>query len=104
MAKVDDNWEVIEHHYKPRDLMRDFHNRKERFAIIVAHRRFGKTVAAVNDLIQSCFEIDQPNVRVAYIAPYLSQAKAVAWDYALEYTRDIPFIKINHSIELQKHK
>ena len=97
MAKVDDNWEVIEHHYKPRDLMREFHNRKERFAIIVAHRRFGKTVAAVNDLIQSCFEIDQPNVRVAYIAPYLSQAKAVAWDYALEYTRDIPFIKINHS-------
>jgi hypothetical protein len=34
---------------------------------------------------------------VAYIAPYLSQAKAVAWDYALEYTRDIPHIKVNHS-------
>ena len=58
---------------------------------------FGKTVAAVNDLIKSCFDIDMPNVRVAYIAPYLSQAKAVAWDYALEYTRDIPHIKVNHS-------
>ena len=83
--------------YKPRDQIRAFHNRKERFAIIVAHRRFGKTVAAINDLIRSCFEIDRPNVRVAYIAPYLSQAKAVAWDYALEFTRDIPDIKVNHS-------
>ena len=83
--------------YKPRDQIRAFHDRKERFAIIVAHRRFGKTVAALNDLIRSCFEIDRPNVRVAYIAPYLSQAKAVAWDYALEFTRDIPEIKVNHS-------
>ena len=83
--------------YKPRDQIIAFHNRKERFAIIVAHRRFGKTVAAINDLIRSCFEIDRPNVRVAYIAPYLSQAKAVAWDYALEFTRDIPEIKVNHS-------
>ena len=83
--------------YKPRDQIRAFHDRKERFAIIVAHRRFGKTVAAINDLIRSCFEIDRPNVRVAYIAPYLSQAKAVAWDYALEFTRDIPEIKVNHS-------
>ena len=83
--------------YKPRDQIRAFHNRTERFAIIVAHRRFGKTVAAINDLIRSCFEIDRPNVRVAYIAPYLSQAKAVAWDYALEFTRDIPEIKVNHS-------
>ena len=52
---------------------------------------------AINDLIRTCFTVDKDNVRVAYIAPYLSQAKAVAWDYALEYTRDIPDIKINHS-------
>jgi len=64
---------------------------------LVAHRRFGKTVAAVNDLIRDALTIDLPNVRVAYIAPYLSQSKAVAWDYALEYTRDIPQIKVNHS-------
>ena len=87
----------LEIDYKPRDQIRAFHDRTERFAIIVAHRRFGKTVAAINDLIRSCFEIDRPNVRVAYIAPYLSQAKAVAWDYALEFTRDIPEIKVNHS-------
>ena len=54
-------------------------------------------MAAINDLIRACFTVQKDNVRVAYIAPYLSQAKAVAWDYALEYTRDIPDIKVNHS-------
>ena len=89
--------EVIEIDYTPRLQAREFHDRTERFAVLVAHRRFGKTVAAVNDLIRDALTIDLPNVRVAYIAPYLSQSKAVAWDYALEYTRDIPHIKVNHS-------
>ena len=87
----------IEIDYKPREQAKAYHNRKERFAIIVAHRRFGKTVAAVNELIRECFTNPLPNVRVAYIAPFLSQAKAVAWDYVLEYTRDIPNIKVNNS-------
>jgi len=89
--------EVIEIDYTPRLQARDFHNRSERFAVLVAHRRFGKTVAAVNDLIRDALTINLPNVRVAYIAPYISQSKAVAWDYALEYTKDIPHIKVNHS-------
>jgi hypothetical protein len=89
--------EVIEIDYTPRLQAREFHDRTERFAVLVAHRRFGKTVAAVNDLIRDALTIDLPNVRVAYIAPYLSQSKAVAWDYALEYTKDIPHIKVNHS-------
>jgi phage terminase large subunit len=83
--------------YSPRKIAMDFHNRSERFAIIVAHRRFGKTVAVINDLIRYCYECSLENVRVAYIAPYLSQAKAVAWDYVLQYTNDIPNVKINHS-------
>lgn len=89
--------EEIEINYKPRKEVEAYHNRTERFAVLVAHRRFGKTVAAINDLIRACFTVQKDNVRVAYIAPYLSQAKAVAWDYALEYTRDIPDIKVNHS-------
>ena len=89
--------EEITINYKPRKHAEAYHNRTERFAVLVAHRRFGKTVAAINDLIRACFSVDKDNVRVAYIAPYLSQAKAVAWDYALEYTIDIPDIKINHS-------
>lgn len=83
--------------YIPRPLAMDYHNRPERFACIVAHRRFGKTVAAINDLIKDALTCSLDNPRVAYIAPYYSQAKNVAWDYAKQYTATIPDIKINES-------
>jgi len=83
--------------YKPREHLAAFHDRAERFACLVAHRRFGKTVGAVNDLIRDGILCKLPNPRVAYIAPYYSQAKAVAWDYAKYYSRAIPDLKINES-------
>tara|TARA_R100000353_G_scaffold4395_1_gene6495 strand:- start:1783 stop:3042 length:1260 start_codon:yes stop_codon:yes gene_type:complete len=81
--------------YRPRKLVKSFHKRKERFAVIVAHRRFGKTVAAINDLIKTALTTERKNVRVAYIAPYFRQAKAIAWDYLLEYTKDIEGVRYN---------
>tara|TARA_B100000035_G_scaffold197480_1_gene168741 strand:- start:2188 stop:3447 length:1260 start_codon:yes stop_codon:yes gene_type:complete len=81
--------------YRPRQLVKSFHKRKERFAVIVAHRRFGKTVAAINDLIKTALTTNRKNVRVAYIAPYYRQAKAIAWDYLLEYTKDIEGVRYN---------
>lgn len=81
--------------YRPRKLVKTFHRRTERFAVIVAHRRFGKTVAAINDLIKTALITDRQKVRVAYIAPYYRQAKAIAWDYLLEYTADIEGVVYN---------
>lgn len=83
--------------YKPRKQMKAYHRRTERFACIVAHRRFGKTVAAINDLIRTALTLDRHNVRVAYIAPYYRQAKAIVWDYAKYYTSVIPGTVINES-------
>ena len=83
--------------YKPREQAIPFHDRTERFACLVAHRRFGKTVASLNDLIRDALTIDRPNVRVAYIAPYYRQAKAIAWDYLKEFTAPIPGIEVNAS-------
>src|SRR5210317_1916910 len=83
--------------YKPRKLLKPFHKRNQRYAVIVAHRRFGKTVGAINDLIRDALTIDRPNVRVAYIAPYYRQAKAIAWDYLKEFTAPIPGIEVNAS-------
>ena len=88
---------VVEIPYAPRAQFRDFHNRKERFACIVAHRRAGKTVSAINDLIRSALTNPRKNVRVAYIAPYYRQAKAVAWDYVKEFTAPIPGCVTNES-------
>lgn len=83
--------------YRPRKLVKSFHKRQERFAVIVAHRRFGKTVAAINDLIKTALTTERKNVRVAYIAPYYRQAKAIAWDYLLEYTQDVEGVVYNTS-------
>ena len=40
--------------YTPRKLQRNAHSRKERFALLVCHRRFGKTVFAINEVIHVC--------------------------------------------------
>ncbi len=34
--------------YKPRDVFLDFHDRTQRWAVIIAHRRAGKKVACIN--------------------------------------------------------
>lgn len=83
--------------YAPRRQFLPLHNRRERFAAVVAHRRAGKTVAEVNEKIRSALTCQLPNPRTAYIAPFLKQAKAVAWTYAKEYGLSIPGAKANES-------
>jgi hypothetical protein len=52
---------------------------------LVAHRRAGKTVACVNDLINVAVWTQKQNARYGYIAPFYSQAKQVAWTYLKNY-------------------
>lgn len=75
--------------YSPRDAFKRFHDRVERWACLVAHRRAGKTVACINDLIRRTFSDGKDNGRYAYIAPYHAQAKSIAWDYLLRYTANV---------------
>lgn len=89
--------QVVEIPYCPRNIFKPFHDRSERFACLVAHRRAGKTVAVINDQIKKIVESDRPNVRVGYIAPLRNQAKSIAWDYAKEFTAPIPGIEVNES-------
>ena len=71
--------------YAPRRAFLPFHNRTKRWSCLIAHRRAGKTVAAVNDMIRAALTCKSPNPQFAYIAPYRSQAKAVAWEYLKRY-------------------
>jgi phage terminase large subunit len=77
---------VVESPYAPRSAFMGLHTRQERWGIAVAHRRAGKTVACVNELIKEAACCDKPNPRFAYIAPQLNQAKDIAWQYLMEYT------------------
>lgn len=75
--------------YKPRVQFKGFHNRTHRWATIVAHRRCGKTVACVNDLIKRAVVEKKERGRYAYIAPFYSQAKQVAWEYLKYFSAPI---------------
>jgi phage terminase large subunit len=83
--------------YIARPQFRILHSRKQRWAVVVAHRRAGKTVACINDLVDACLRCDKPNPRFAYVAPYFSQAKDVAWAYLKHYTSQIPGSQVNES-------
>jgi hypothetical protein len=70
--------------YEPRKQFVPFHNRSQRFSSLVCHRRAGKTVACVNDLVAKALHTSKKNARYAYIAPFYRQAKDVAWTYLKE--------------------
>jgi len=84
--------------YRPRPIFEDFHKRNQRWAVIVAHRRAGKTVACINELIVKALLEKKPQARYAYIAPYYAQAKTIAFDYLMQFSE--PFRKRHNVSEL----
>jgi hypothetical protein len=83
--------------YQPRAAFLPFHNRKKRWACLVCHRRAGKTVACVNELIKAALTEGKKDGRYAYIAPQLSQAKDIAWSYIKQFTGALPGVQYNES-------
>jgi phage terminase large subunit len=75
----------------------DFHNREQRWAAIVAHRRAGKTVACVAELVLAALFTKKKDGRYAYVAPQYNQAKDIAWTYVKRLTSDIPKIEYNET-------
>jgi phage terminase large subunit len=87
---------TIDLSYSARDEFRPFHNRGARYAAIVAHRRAGKTVACVLDLLLRALKCEKHKPRFAYIAPHYNQAKDIAWEYLKQYAA--PVLKYGGSI------
>ena len=68
-----------------------------RFSVLVAHRRFGKTVLVVNHLLKWALLCAEPRGSFAYVGPFRNQAKSVAWDYLKHYSAVIPGRQVNES-------
>ena len=83
--------------YKPRPLQRAIHERLKRFNLLVIHRRAGKTVLPINQLIKWVMTCPHDRPRGAYIAPLYRQAKSIAWDYLQHYCRPIPGAEFNQA-------
>lgn len=82
--------------YEVREQFLPLHARETRWFIGVAHRRAGKTVADINELVIGACKCKLANPRFAYVAPQLNQAKDIAWTYLKEYTAFLS-PKINES-------
>lgn len=88
---------TVELEYTPREVQTKIHKALKRFSVIVMHRRGGKTVLCINQLIDAALRNTNQNPRYAYISPFYVQSKSVAWDYLKQYTAVIPGVTYNES-------
>ena len=68
-----------------------------RLSVVVAHRRAGKTISALQRLLTAAIRQTLPAARYALIAPYRVQAKAIAWDPLRAFTAPLPGTKVSES-------
>lgn len=88
--------------YKPRPLQAAIHRGRRRNTLLITHRRFGKTVFAVCELLRRALKHGKSRDawRAGYVAPYLKQAKGIAWDYLKHFAGAIPGARL-HETELR---
>lgn len=83
--------------YRPRPLQAIIHSKMQRFNVLCLHRRFGKTVLAVNEMIDKGLRCEHKNPQLAYIAPTYGQAERIAWQMLKNYTKMLPGVEYNES-------
>ena len=81
--------------YTPRAIQEKVHRKLRRFNVLVWHRRMGKTVFSLNDMLDRGVRNPLYRPQYAYIAPTYGQAKRVAWEYLKDFTRSIPGVKVH---------
>jgi len=90
-------FQTVQTGYQPRPLQHILHSNLKRFNVLVCHRRFGKTVFSINEMIDKGLSNMYHNPQYAYIAPTYKQAKMIAWEYIQDYTKKLPGYIINKS-------
>jgi len=83
--------------YKPRPYQARLHAELERnrFCVIVMHRRAGKTVMVLNHMLKKALCSKRPLSLFGYIAPFRNQAKSIAWNLLKRFCGVVPGIIIN---------
>ena len=89
--------EAIKTGYLPRKHQNLLHGNLKRFNVLVCHRRFGKTVFSLNEMIDQAARNGRRNPQYAYVAPTYGQAKRVAWDMFKEFTANMPGVTVNEA-------
>ncbi len=81
--------------YRPRAHFRRLHSATARFIFLVAHRRCGKSVFAINHMIRAALQNKRkdPPPRYAYVGPSFDQTKDLIWGYLKQFAGGIPGVK-----------
>lgn len=69
----------------------------KRFNILVLHRRAGKTVFSVHELIDQALRCEKKNPQYAYVAPTYTSAKRIVWDLLKQVALKIPGATANEA-------
>ena len=95
LADSTDSVQRVRVPYRPRPHFVSLHQTEKRWVFVVAHRRAGKTVALVNQLIRAANLNSRvtPPPRYAYIGPSFDAAKDLVWGYLKHYTQAIPGVR-----------
>mgnify|MGYP000129613458 CR=1 FL=1 len=85
--------------YKPRPQQAYLHKclKGYRYALLLCHRRLGKTTCVLNHIIREALTNKNHNPRYGYIAPTYKQAKSIAWDFLKHYAKNIYGTKFNET-------
>lgn len=65
--------------------------------VVMAHRRFGKSVALILKTILSFLTVQKNNPVYWYVLPELQQAENNVWQYFKDFTSDIPGVRISET-------
>lgn len=83
--------------YTPRAHFIGLHQSPKRFKFVVAHRRAGKSVAEINEMIKRAIQNprEYPPPRYGYVGPSFTQTKDLIWGYLKHYTSVLDGIKVS---------
>lgn len=70
---------IVRLDYKPRQWQQEVHRNRTRFRVLALHRRAGKTELALMELLDRALKTTAELSLFAYLAPFLKQAKVIAW-------------------------
>jgi hypothetical protein len=71
--------DIVRLDYTPRAWQTRCHLERRRFTVLALHRRAGKTELAIMELLDKAIKCRGELGFYVYIAPFLKQAKAIAW-------------------------
>ena len=85
--------------YKPRDWQQRCHLDRKRFTVLALHRRAGKTELAIMELVNAALRFQLDLGLFVYVAPYLKQAKLIAWARLKQRIRPL---EITNAVEISE--